>query len=95
MKRTCLLDHPYYQLDWIAIPPAERVRRRDAAYVWARAILKVGDRLTVSRCGYRKTYTMAGWNDPWIVSASGIYDISPLCVLRINGQHIVNPGLWP
>lgn len=88
-----LLDHPYYQLDWMGMDKAERRQRSELARQWAMDMIKLGDRITVARCGGRSTFTMAGWDGHWMVSRSGWNDLAPICVLRINGRHVVNPGL--
>ena len=60
----------------------------------AKKILKCGDRIRVSRCsGTNTTYTFSGWDGRWIVSKSGINDISVVSVFRLNGKDIdfLNP----
>lgn len=53
----------------------------------AKAILKPGDRIRVSRCGgIRATYTFDHWDGNWIVSKSGIDDLHALSVDRLNGE---------
>lgn len=55
----------------------------------AKARLKIGDRIRVRRCGgISATYTLAGWDGCWMVSKSGISDLFPLHVTRVNGQPV-------
>lgn len=55
----------------------------------ARAALRPGDRLRVTKCpGTKRWITFAGWGGKWIVSKSGISDFSPLCVDRHNGTPV-------
>lgn len=89
------MNYKYYQLDWLAMPLAERQDRRQAAYSWALAAIKPGDRLYVAHCGGCSTFVMARWEHGFIVSKSGIAGIAPLCILRVNGQIIDNPGHRP
>lgn len=84
--------HPYYQLDWVAMPKHERDQRRELSQAWAEATVKPGDVLFVARCGGRSRFTVARWDGKWIESKSGANDISPLCILRINGRDASNPG---
>ncbi|WP_310498276.1 hypothetical protein [Sandarakinorhabdus sp.] len=95
MSGAPLLQHPYYLLSWTTMSHEQRDFRRGLALQWARTVLRPGNQLLVARCGGRSTFTMANWDGHWIVSISGIDDISPLCVLRVNGRDVVNPGLWP
>lgn len=54
----------------------------------ARAILKPGDRLRVSRCGgIRINVRMTGWDGHWITSAKHD-DIAPSCIERVNGKPV-------
>lgn len=60
----------------------ESMRARDRAG----KALKPGDRIRVSRCGgIVATYTFAGWEGYWAVSKSGIADLSPASILKVNG----------
>lgn len=53
----------------------------------AKGVLKPGDRILVSRCGgFKATYTFNSWDGNWIVSKSGINDISAGAIEKINGQ---------
>jgi len=55
----------------------------------AKQVLKPGDRIRCSRCGgIVATYTFDGWDGNWIVSKSGINDISPTHISKLNGQPI-------
>jgi hypothetical protein len=92
-KPPRLLDHPYYQVNWGALRNAHPRAGVDEAHEWAKRTLKVGDRITASRCGGRSTFTFDGWDGRWLVSRSGRDDIAPICILRINGVHVVNPGI--
>lgn len=64
---------------------AERYRARDRA----KAALKPGDRIRVGRCGGAfPTYTFVGFDEGssyWMVSKSGRDDLSPYCVIAVNG----------
>lgn len=51
----------------------------------ARASLKIGDRIKVSRCaGLVRNYIVDGWIGCWIVSKTGVSDIHALHVLAVN-----------
>lgn len=61
----------------------------------ARATLKPGDRIRVTRCGGASpTFTFVGWapllagDGPsrWMESAGGSDDLSPFSVLAVNGK---------
>jgi len=55
----------------------------------ARAVLKVGDRLRVTKCpGTKRWITFASWSGHWIVSKSGIDDYSPISVDMLNGDYV-------
>lgn len=55
----------------------------------AKQVLKPGDRIRCSRCGgIVATYTFDCWDGYWIVSRSGIDDISPTHISKLNGQPI-------
>jgi hypothetical protein len=55
----------------------------------AKAVLKVGDRLRVTKCpGNKRWITFASWSGHWVVSKSGIDDFSPLCVDMLNGDYV-------
>lgn len=59
------------------------------AYYRARMVLKQGDRISCTRCGGIHTgYTFNGWDGYWIVSASGIDDLSPSCITKLNGKPV-------
>lgn len=72
--------------------PANRARRLAAhrlAVTVLKPMLKPGDRIRAVRgeCGAKPaTYTFAGWDGGWIVSASGINTIIPASVTSINGE---------
>lgn len=64
---------------------AEAYRARDRA----KALLKPGDRIRVSRCGgLLRTYTFSHWDGFWAVSVSGISDLSPTSIDRLNGAPV-------
>jgi hypothetical protein len=68
---------------------AERVAAFLRAEAAARAVLKPGDRIRVTKCpGTKRWITFAGWDGYWIVSKSGINDYAPGCVDRVNGQAV-------
>ena len=49
-------------------------------------MLRKGDRIRVSRCGgIVVTYTFEEWDGVWIRSKSGIDDLHPLNILKVNG----------
>lgn len=55
----------------------------------AKRVLKIGDRLRVTKCdGTKRSITFACWNGPWIVSKSGGDDYSPRSVDRLNGERV-------
>lgn len=55
----------------------------------AKAVLKVGDRLRVTKCpGTKRCITFASWSGHWIVSKSGIDDYSPFHVDMLNGDYV-------
>jgi hypothetical protein len=55
----------------------------------AKKVLKLGDRLRVTKCpGTKRWITFAGWEGYWIVSKSGINDYSPRCVDILNGRPV-------
>lgn len=67
----------------------EQKNRFYAAAENAKQILKVGDRLRVSKCpGTKRWITFAGWDGNWIVSKSGINDYAPSCVDMVNGVSV-------
>lgn len=70
----------------------------DRAVERARAVLQIGDRLRVERCGGScPTYTMTGWDGRWITSASRD-DLAATSVIKRNGQAISfrdPPGFVP
>lgn len=73
----------------------------------AYAALKLGDRIRVTRCGgSAPTFTLDGFVEfnghrRWMRSRSGIDDLSPYCVIAVNGvptsfrddpaAHLANP----
>lgn len=102
----------------VRFPKTEAEREEYSAHVGraadrARAVLKPGDRIRVTRCGGASpTYTFDGWASwltpeyagrppRWMQSKSGIDDLSPFCVLAVNGvptsfrddpkAHLSNP----
>lgn len=55
----------------------------------AKNVLKVGDKIRSSRCcGIRATYILSHWDGNWIVSKSGVDDISANNIDRLNGKPI-------
>ncbi len=70
----------------------QKAKRREQSLIAeknAKAVLKVGDRLRVSKCpGTKRWITFAHWSGHWIVSKSGIDDYSPLHVDMLNGESI-------
>lgn len=55
----------------------------------AKATLKPGDRIRVSKCpGKKRWITFAAFDGYWIVSKSGIDDFVPRCVDRVNGEKV-------
>lgn len=55
----------------------------------ARAVLKPGDRIRCRRCGgLQRTYTVKGWFDDCVESVSGIYDLVPWHIDRLNGRPV-------
>ncbi len=55
----------------------------------AKKTLKKGDKIRVSRCGgIVATYTFEGWDGNWIVSKSGIDDLSASSIEKLNGAPI-------
>lgn len=48
-----------------------------------------GDRIRAHRCGgIEATYTFAAWEGAWVVSESGISDISPTAITKVNGRPV-------
>lgn len=67
----------------------ERIEKAKLAIENAKKILKEGDRIRVSRCGgIVATYTFSHWDGNWIVSKSGIDDLSASSISRVNGQPV-------
>lgn len=67
----------------------ENRRRFHIATANAKRVLKVGDRVRVSKCpGTKRWITFAGWDGNWIVSKSGINDYAASSVDRVNGDTI-------
>lgn len=55
----------------------------------AQDVLCVGDKIRASRCGgIKSTYTFLRWENDFIVSKSGIDDISALNIDRLNGRPV-------
>jgi hypothetical protein len=69
---------------------AVRVQRWETAVANAKAALKQGDRLRITRCGcLKKTWvTFDRWDGKWIVSRSGISDISPTHIDQVNNKPV-------
>jgi len=63
-----------------------------AALQHAKAVVKKGDKLRVSKCpGTKRTVTFECWDGPgscWMVSKSGIDDYHPVTIDRINGVPV-------
>jgi len=67
----------------------EQKKRFYAAVENAKQVLKVGDRLRVSKCpGTKRWITFAGWDGHWIVSKSGINDYAASCVDMVNDVSV-------
>lgn len=94
-KPPRLLDHPYYQVNWGALRNKHPRAGVDEAHEWAKRTLKRGDRITVARCGGRSTFTFDrwDWDGNWLISRSGRLVFALIGILRINGVHVVNPGI--
>lgn len=59
------------------------------AYRRAKATLKEGDKVCVSRCGGgRSTFSFAGWDGYWMVSKSGGSDYAPSAIVSLNGERV-------
>lgn len=68
---------------------AENRRLCSIAEQNSKKVLKVGDRVRVTKCpGTKRWITFAGWDGPWIVSKSGINDFHPRCVDRVNSAVV-------
>jgi hypothetical protein len=69
--------------------PTENQKNRSADSVAkAKAFLKKGDRVRVTKCpGTPRTITFDRWDGPWMVSKSGIDDYHPSNVTKVNGKH--------
>jgi len=68
-----------------------RLAANARALAYLRPRLVAGDRIRAVRgeCGAGPaTYTFAGWDGNWIVTASGINTIIPASVSRINGAPV-------
>lgn len=66
----------------------DRKKRCAEAVEKAKAILKKGDRVRVSKCmGIRRTITFDHWDGEWMVSKSGINDYHPINITKVNGYH--------
>lgn len=64
-----------------------RLRAWREASEAAKLVLKPGDRIRASHgCRSMATFTFAGWDGHWIVSKSGINDISASSITHVNGQ---------
>lgn len=51
--------------------------------------LKPGDRFRASRCGgIRAWYRFSHWDGDELITASGIYDIHPINIDRLNGEPV-------
>lgn len=87
-KLRRLKDHPYYKMDWMRLPFNVRSDLREDALDWCEKTLRVGDRLTVARCGGPSTnFIFKGFDGKWIESASRS-DIPPVCILKVNGEFV-------
>lgn len=66
-----------------------KIQRFNTAVENAKATLKKGDRIRVSRCGgIVATYTFDHWDGNWIVSKSGIDDLAATSIEKLNGVPI-------
>ncbi|MBO9380293.1 hypothetical protein GG804_26360 [Sphingomonas histidinilytica] len=64
----------------------ERIAAGKRATERARAVLKPGDRLLVTKCGGGKgTVTFQGWDKDWIVTPSR-NDVHASHILKVNGK---------
>lgn len=82
--------------------PEQRAERQRNGYIAAKnakEVLRVGDRLRVTRCpGTKRWITFAGWSGQWIVSKSGIDDYHPINVDRLNDapvNFLMGTGVQP
>lgn len=63
--------------------------RSRVAVLNAKKVLKIGDRLRVTKCpGRQRWITFGGWDGGSIVSKSGLGDFHPMCVDMRNGEPI-------
>ena len=63
----------------------EQIAHSKRATARARAVLKPGDRLSVTLCADgRGTVTMRGWDGDWITSATR-NDIHAMHIIKVNG----------
>jgi len=68
---------------------AERLARTMRAISAAKKILQKGDRIRVTRCPGTKRWVMFDhWDGNWIVSKSGIDDISAGTIDMLNGDPV-------
>ena len=67
---------------------AHQIMQCELATERAKRILKPGDRIRASRCGGKSTYIFDGWEGRWIVSRTGIDDISAIHIDRLNGEPV-------
>ncbi len=59
------------------------------AAVRARAVLKPGDKLLVTRCCNARGVTVrfVGWDGDWILTPT-LSDVSSRCILKVNGKPV-------
>jgi hypothetical protein len=71
---------------------SEKVRIYHLATSQAKATLKRGDRLRVTKCpGTKRWITFECWDGDWIVSKSGINDYHAITIDRVNDKAINFP----
>ncbi|TJY57413.1 hypothetical protein E4T66_18575 [Sinimarinibacterium sp. CAU 1509] len=68
---------------------AQNYRLSRIAEQTAKAVLKSGDRVGVTKCpGTKRVITFSHFAGHWIVSKSGIADYSPRSVYSVNGMPV-------
>jgi hypothetical protein len=67
----------------------ERKELDKKAEVFAKKILKQGDRVRCIKCpGTKRTFTFDHWDGCWMVSKAGIDDYHPINVDLVNGKTL-------
>ncbi|UTC28316.1 hypothetical protein GURKE_02850 [Brevundimonas phage vB_BpoS-Gurke] len=55
----------------------------------AKALLRRGDKVRLTICGGgQATYVFADWDGEWMVSKSGVNELHPYNVVRLNGKPL-------